>query len=157
MIALAGLLACAAELAALPPRPPAGVATVYLASASLPAPLSAVAVHTWFVVRAEGEADLERWEVWQTADGSPWGHVQRDAQAPFSAVGGGPTRVLATWTGPDADAFTRCLRRASPTYAYRDRYVAWPGPNSNTYVAAMLRACGLHADLPRAALGQGYR
>ena len=37
------------------------------------------------------------------------------------------------------------------------RYLMWPGPNSNTYVDAMLRSCHLHVDLPATAVGKDHR
>jgi hypothetical protein len=92
------------------------------------------------VVRGAGEHALERWEVWQHADagGTSFGHVHKDLISPWGSVGGGRALVERTWRGPQADAFTRCLREQAPAYEDRHRYLAWPAPNSNTFVAAML-------------------
>ena len=41
-------------------------------------------------------------------------------------------------------------------YRYKDRYLPWPGPNSNTFVAWVLRKAGVEFDLPWKALGKDY-
>ncbi len=42
-------------------------------------------------------------------------------------------------------------------YPYADRSAAWPGPNSNTFTAWLLRAAPeLRADLPPTAIGKDY-
>src|SRR5262245_46270974 len=54
-----------------------GEASVLVLSSALPQPLTAFAVHTWFVVRDKGETAWERWEVWNEPDEGErsWGHV----------------------------------------------------------------------------------
>jgi hypothetical protein len=42
------------------------------------------------------------------------------------------------------------------SYPYRDTYRAWPGPNSNTYVAWVLRRSGVSADLSPKAIGKDW-
>src|SRR5713101_8836549 len=44
----------------------------------------------------------------------------------------------------------------SAEYPYRRRYLAWPGPNSNTYVAWVLRRAGVAADLDPRGIGKDY-
>src|SRR5262249_27590407 len=44
----------------------------------------------------------------------------------------------------------------SPTYPNRDRYLAWPGPNSTTYIAWVFRQSGVSADLHPMGLGKDY-
>ena len=47
--------------------------------------------------------------------------------------------------------------RPSTRYPYADTYRVWPGPNSNTFVAHVLRAAPeLRADLPATAIGKDY-
>ena len=45
----------------------------------------------------------------------------------------------------------------SPDYPHRDTYRAWPGPNSNTYVAWVLRESNVSADLGPLAIGKDWR
>jgi len=115
-----------------------------------------IAVHYWFVVF--GERECHRWEVWQTknAGGFCIGHVHRDLKDPDAGVGGGPFRLAAEWSGDQADRIARVLNDCK-RYPYCERYRYWPGPNSNTFVAWVLREAGIAQRLGRRAIGQGYR
>jgi hypothetical protein len=43
------------------------------------------------------------------------------------------------------------------TYPYPDRYVTWPGPNSNTFTAYVARAVpDLRLELPPTAIGKDF-
>ena len=98
-----------------------------------------------------------RWEVWQVKDagGQSHGHVHCDLMHPDSGVGGGAYRIGAAWDGSAAGARCAVLTHAQD-YPYRDRYRAWPGPNSNTFVAWVLREAGLHHSLDPRAIGKDY-
>ena len=49
------------------------------------------------------------------------------------------------------------IRRAAAAYPYRDRYRAWPGPNSNTFTSFILRSVPeLGINLPPNAIGRDY-
>jgi hypothetical protein len=127
---------------------------VQLRYATLPF-IGALAVHHWFVV-FEGAA-RHRWEVWQTknAGGFCVGHVHRDLKDPDAGVGGGPFRLAAEWRGEPAARIARVLEDTG-RYPYCERYRYWPGPNSNTYVAWVLREAGIEQRLARRAIGKGY-
>ena len=129
--------------------------TVQLRYATLPGILGLIAVHYWFVVR-EGDR-CRRWEVWQTknAGGVSIGHVHCDLKSPDAGVGGGPMRIAAEWTQADAAAICHVLENIT-TYPHRERYLAWPGPNSNTFVAWVLRRAGIRHRLGPMALGARY-
>ncbi len=116
-----------------------------------------MAIHCWFLSWDAEEGRWHRWEVWQDADagGESWGHVHKDLLPPDTGVGGGEYEVLHEWTGEEAMRLTAALA-ASPEYPERDRYNAWPGPNSNTYVAWVLRRAGLRLDLPPSAVGKEW-
>jgi hypothetical protein len=132
------------------------IPVVELRFATLPGVLGLLAVHHWFVVwDADG---CHRWEVWQTrnAGGRSIGHVHCDLKAPDAGVGGGPARVAARWSGSEAAALRDALRDAA-AYPHCERYVAWPGPNSNTFVAWVLRRARVVHRLGRRALGGSYR
>ena len=75
---------------------------VQLLCATLPSVLRLIAEHYWFVVWDRGEC--HRWEVWQTknAGGRSIGHVHCDLKPHDAHVGGGPSRVVAEWTGAEA-------------------------------------------------------
>jgi len=128
---------------------------VELRYASLPSLLRFVAVHYWFVVY--DESGCHRWEVWQTknAGGRSIGHLHCDLMPPEASVGGGPTRLAAVWTGEEADAIRRVLQDSS-SYPYCHKYWYWPGPNSNTFAAWVLRQAGIRHALGPMALGKRY-
>jgi hypothetical protein len=128
---------------------------VQLRYATLPSLLRLIAAHYWFVVWDGGEC--HRWEVWQTknAGGRAVGHLHCDLKPPDAGVGGGPMRIAAEWTGEEAAALKRVLDNAA-SYPYCQRYFVWPGPNSNTFAAWVLRKAGNAHRLGPMALGKRY-
>ena len=112
--------------------------------------------HYWFVV--SDETGRHRWEVWQTknAGGSCFGHVHCDLKRPEDGVGGGPSRVSKVWEGEAARRIAAILKDAA-SYPYCERYRLWPGPNSNTFVAWVLREAGVGEPLDPRGIGRGYR
>lgn len=131
-------------------------AHVQLRYATLPFPIGLLAVHYWFVVFEPG-GRCRRWEVWQTPDagGTSIGHVHCDLKAPDAGVGGGPVRIAAEWRGDQASRITEVLRKTD-SYPYCRRYLAWPGPNSNTFAAWVLRQAGIEHRLPWQAFGRDF-
>lgn len=128
---------------------------VELRYASLPSVLRFVAVHYWFVVY--DQTGCHRWEVWQTknAGGRSIGHLHCDLKPPEENVGGGPTRLAAVWTGEDALKLKAVLE-GSRDYPFCHKYGYWPGPNSNTFAAWVLRKAGIRYALGPMALGKRY-
>jgi hypothetical protein len=129
--------------------------TVQLRYAPLPF-IGALAVHYWFVVFDGGAC--HRWEVWQTknAGGRSIGHLHCDLKPPDAGVGGGPARIAAEWQGEQAHSIAAVLQKASE-YPHCQRYRYWPGPNSNTFAAWVLREAGMQQPLDRRAIGCKYR
>ena len=128
---------------------------VQLRYATLPSPLGLFSAHYWFVVwDADG---AHRWEVWQTRNAGGWssGHVHRDLKPVDAGVGGGPARLGAEWTDDEAAAIKAVLQNVSD-YPHRERYRAWPGPNSNTFASWVLRRAGIRHRLGWRALGKRY-
>jgi Protein of unknown function (DUF3750) len=139
------------------PSVPLPTCVVQLRYATLPHFLRAIAVHYWFVVGDPAARQWHRWEVWQTKDagGQSLGHVHCDLRHPDDGVGGGAYRLAAEWSDSAAQAIYAVLAQAQD-YPYRDLYRAWPGPNSNTFVAWVLREAGLHHALDPRAIGKDY-
>ena len=131
-------------------------AVVQLRSAPLPF-IGAIAVHCWFVVIDEGTGEAHRWEVWQTknAGGRSFGHVHCDLKAPGDGVGGGPSRIATQWHGDEADAIVAVLGNIE-AYPHCARYTVWPGPNSNSFVAWVLKKAGIRPRLGWRAHGARY-
>lgn len=114
------------------------------------------AVHYWFVTERVGKRN--RWEVWQTpnAGGSSNGHLHRNLQRPDANVGGGPTCLERSWSGEEADRITQALQLSWNVYPCRSLYFAFPGPNSNTYVAWVLREAAIEHPLSWKGVGKDF-
>jgi len=117
--------------------------------------IGAIAWHYWFVVcDATGR---QRWEVWQTKNAGRFciGHVHRDLKQPDDGVGGGPSRLAFQWEGPEALRLVQVLEKVQ-SYPFCERYRLWPGPNSNTFVAWVLREARIDFDLDPRGIGRRF-
>ncbi len=125
--------------------------------ATLPSAVGFVAVHYWFVTFNPESGEWHRWEVWQEPDvyGATWRHVHKDLMYPDSGVGGGSYVIDKEWRGAVAQDIIAVLK-TSPGYPDRDIYRAWPGPNSNTYIAWVLKQSTAWADLHPMGVGKDY-
>ncbi len=112
------------------------------------------ATHTWIVVKEAGAARYDRF------DYTAWGQPIRvnGFAADARWFGDAPEVVLSVTGEAAAEAIPR-IRAAIAAYAWRNvgDYRAWPGPNSNTFVAAALSAAPeLQALLPATAIGKDF-
>jgi hypothetical protein len=159
VVALAGL-ASGCLVGQRPVVEPTGSeAAALVGSAALGGPLVGIARHPWISLRERNGVEWERWEVMCCPDGGRYGTVRRTHIDPLSdhGGGGGDVRLHGVWRGTEAERIIACVREEAPRYPYRDEYLVWPGPNSNTFVDFMIRACDLHVELPATAIGKGYR
>ena len=70
---------------------------------------------------------------------------------------GNRPELLGDIRGPGVDEIIARIETAVKDYPYPDRYHVWPGPNSNTFTAFILRRVPeLRADLPSTAIGKDY-
>jgi hypothetical protein len=125
---------------------------VQLRAAPLPV-IGFLAVHTFFVAYDPREKAWHRHEVWQDPDATGL-HVRRDLMPPDEGVGGAEPWIDREWHGADAERIATAL--AATGYPYAREYLAWPGPNCNTYTAWVLRQANVGADLPPRAVGKDY-
>ena len=134
-------------------------AVVVVGSAALGEPLNGIARHPFVALRDAGATEWERWEVMCCPNGSRLSTVRRAWTDPTSdrGGGGGDVRFHRVLTGASAERAAACVRQQAPEYPRRDRYLAWPGPNSNTFVDWIARKCDLHVDLPAPSIGKDYR
>jgi len=92
--------------------------------------------HTWIVVKRKGATAYARYDVvgWGTA-------LRTDAFPPDGRWFGNDPAILLTLKGRAAEQAIPRIERAVADYPYAKRgaYVVWPGPNSNTFVAAVAR------------------
>lgn len=113
------------------------------------------AVHTWIVVKPAGADAYTRYEV--TGFGRPLRINARPSDGYW--LGERPS-IVADVRGASAAAAIPKIEAAITAYPYKEHgdYRMWPGPNSNTFVATVLRAAPeLEIALPPDAIGKDYR
>jgi len=112
-------------------------------------------VHSWIVLKPENATSWSRYDV------VGWGQpVRMNGWAPDSRWFGNTPRVLVDLRGQQAAALIPKVKAAIAEYRYNEfgDYRLWPGPNSNTFVATLLRAVPeLGISLPPNAVGKDFR
>jgi hypothetical protein len=113
------------------------------------------AVHSWVVLKPENATAWNRYDV------VGWGKPLRsNGWAPDGRWFGDTPRVLVDVRGPAAATLIPKVKSAIESYGYNNfgDYRVWPGPNSNTFTAAVLRAVPeLKTTLPPNAVGKDFR
>lgn len=92
--------------------------------------------HTWIVVKPKGAKRYTRYDV------VGWGKALRiDAYPADGRWYGNVPDILVTLSGAAAERAIPEIQRAVAAYPYgaSGSYVIWPGPNSNSFVAAVAR------------------
>lgn len=113
----------------------------------------AFGVHTWIATKAENAAYYRVYEVtrWRGAV-----HASRQ-RAPDRAWYGNPPQLLASYRGDAAARLITPIDAAATDYPRAGQYRIWPGPNSNTFTAWVIRQVpGLRVHLPPTAIGKDY-
>jgi hypothetical protein len=112
-------------------------------------------VHSWIVFKPENATTWTRYDV------VGWGQpVRSNGWAPDARWFGNTPRVLVDLRGSQAAALLPKIQAAIADYRYNQfgDYRIWPGPNSNTFVATVLRAAPeLAVTLPPNAVGKDFR
>lgn len=112
------------------------------------------AVHSWIVFKDEGATDYTRYDY--TAWGSP---IRVNGFAADGRWFGEIPETVFAADGAEAERLIPKIKAAIEAYKFRDYgdYRAWPGPNSNTFIAAILDAVPeMQATLPPTAVGKDY-
>jgi hypothetical protein len=113
------------------------------------------AVHSWIVMKPAGSAEWIRYDV------VGWGNpVRTNGWAPDGRWRGNDPTVVVDVRGADAAHLIPRIQAAVSEYRWQNAgdYRMWPGPNSNTFVATVLRAVPeLGAILPAHAIGRDFR
>lgn len=115
------------------------------------------AVHSWITIKHAGADSYDRYEVvgWGVNQGAP--AVRRNRHAPDGYWAGNRPNLLVDRRGPDVEALVDRVEKAIAAYPYPDRYVTWPGPNSNTFIAYLGRSVPeLGLELPPTAVGKDF-
>jgi hypothetical protein len=111
--------------------------------------------HSWIVVKEKGASRYSRWDT--VGWGTP---VRADGWPPDARWFGNVPHPIVVIRGAEAERLIPQIRAAVATYPYRGsgEYRAWPGPNSNTFTAHVMRSVpDLAAALPPTAIGKDFQ
>ncbi|MDI9244787.1 DUF3750 domain-containing protein [Marinobacter sp. CHS3-4] len=111
------------------------------------------AVHTWISTK---EAGANQYYVHQVTG---WRHyvVQSRPGEPDRAWYGSKPDLIADFRGERAEKIIEQLDDVISRYPYPTTYKAWPGPNSNTFIAWVIRQIPeMDVALPNHAIGKDY-
>lgn len=114
----------------------------------------AFGVHTWIATRRAEDPDYRLHHVlsWRQP-----ALVSQTTASPDRAWYGNAPVLLADYRGDAAAALIDEIEAAIATYPAPSQYRAWPGPNSNSFTAWVLREVdGFDAVLPVTAVGKDY-
>jgi Protein of unknown function (DUF3750) len=115
-----------------------------------------VGVHTWIAVKPTQARQFTIYEVigYRLRSGNVVVVSNRRADGYWF---GARPELLSDLRGPGVDDVIARIDEAARRYPYADRYRVWPGPNSNTFTAWVLRhAPEVRVDLPPTAIGKDY-
>lgn len=115
------------------------------------------AVHTWIATKPANGVSYTVYEVigWRQYRGLPVIRIEKDL--PDRYWYGERPRLLVEQRGDKAARLIQAIDQAARNYPWPDTYKAFPGPNSNTFIAWIARKVpDLGLDLPFSAIGSGY-
>ncbi|MGO4572866.1 DUF3750 domain-containing protein [Microvirga sp. 2TAF3] len=142
-----------AELLPQPAAAPQAIVAIYAARVGRWRGI--FAHHTWVVVKEEGASQYTRYD--KVGWGSP---VRTNGWAPDGRWFGNVPQPILFIEGEAAARLIPQIQKAVAAYPYRfsGNYNAWPGPNSNTFVAHVMRSVPeLGTALPPTALGKDWQ
>lgn len=129
-------------------------AEIYVFSAKTGGMKGAVASHAWIVTKEKDASTYTRYD--KVGWGSP---IRRNAWAADAFWYSNTPQIVTRVSGPDAERLIPKINSAIASYPYAKAggYTIWPGPNSNTFVAHVLRSVPeLGTVLPPHAVGRDY-
>jgi len=115
------------------------------------------AIHTWIAAKRTGEASYTVYDVvgWRDHHGEPVLKITQDV--PDRYWFGEKPQILKELRGTGIDELIDAVDKAAQTYPWKTTYKAFPGPNSNTFTAWIIKHVPeLEIDLPFSAFGSGY-
>ncbi len=113
------------------------------------------AVHPWIIFKRAGDTHYTRYEVtgWGSGD-----RIRKNSHGPDDYWFGAKPHLLVDYRGPEAASLIPQIEAAIASYPWKETYHAWPGPNSNTFMAHIGRNVpALHLNMPANAIGKDYR
>lgn len=138
----------------LPPAANTPQAVIHVMAARTGGLKGALSTHSWIVTKRAGAASYDRY------DKVGWGNpVRRNAYAADARWYSNTPFIVKTIRGERAARLIPRVEAAIAAYPHSARggYRIWPGPNSNSFVAHVLRQVPeLDATLPSTAVGRDY-
>ena len=114
-------------------------------------------VHTWVAVKPAAAARYTVYEVIGWRLRSSGSALVIRSRPPDGRWFGAAPELIADRRGKEVDALIERIDRLARAYPWASEYSVWPGPNSNTFTAWILRGVPeLEADLPPTAIGKDY-
>jgi hypothetical protein len=114
-------------------------------------------VHTWIAAKPVNAPAFAVYEVTGFRVRRGGSAVTISQRAPDGRWFGSAPDLLADVRGPGVDPLIERIEHAVAAYPYNNTYRIWPGPNSNTFTAFVLRHVPeLRVDLPAHAVGKDY-
>ena len=136
-----------------PTRNPAAVVRIF--SAKTVRWRGILASHSWIVFKPRGASTYTRY------DYTAWGElpIRMNGFEPDGRWFGHMPQVVFAADGAEAAALVPKIQAAIASYTWRNAgdYRVWPGPNSNTFVSAIIDAVPeMRTTLPPTAIGKDY-
>lgn len=131
-----------------------GEAVIHVLAARTGGLKGALSVHCWLVVRRAGAPEFDRYD--KVGWGSP---IRRNGYPPDGRWYSNDPFIVASVRGEAAARLIPRIEAAIAAYPHRERgaYRLWPGPNSNSFVAHVLRQVPeIGAVLPPNAIGRDF-
>jgi len=114
-------------------------------------------IHTWIATKPE---DAQQYTVHQVVGWRSWRGlpvVMSEPDIPDRSWYGNTPEIILDLRGPVAAEAIEKVLLAVKDYPYKQKYIMWPGPNSNTFTAFIGRHVPqLNLDLPSTAIGKDF-
>jgi hypothetical protein len=114
-------------------------------------------LHTWIAVKPAAAKAYTVYEVTPEALVRRGCSVSIRKRVPDAYWYGAAPELLADKRGNEVGPLIERIRNAAQNYRYAGKYLMWPGPNSNTFIAYLARVVPeLELELPCHAIGKDY-
>lgn len=114
-------------------------------------------VHCWLAMKRQNESEFTRYEVigWNANNGEST-IVKTIGKSDDYWYGYRPQKIFQL-TGEYLETVISAVESEISNYPFANEYKAWPGPNSNTFIAYLARKIpAISIDLPPTAIGKDY-
>lgn len=116
-----------------------------------------IAVHSWIATKERDAAYYTVYQVigFNARNNLPVVSIKRDI--PDRKWYDRTPEILDDIRGKQAERMIPQIRKAAENYPYQKHYRLWPGPNSNSFIAEIMRqVSGFYVELPPHALGKDW-